>query len=589
VKLGLQWRWFLGLCILLILLLVVVTVCLNLTLPSHLERNLQADLERNAVMARAVFATELARDRTGIDRLARELSDETRLWITVMDANGKILGESHPPPGQPGLIENQLQRPEVQDAMRHEIGASRRHSDTINADMLYVAVAVRNGGALLGIVRVASPVQPVAATVSRVRRTVGSASLVVGLAAVPFLFWMTRRVTRPIQQMNEAAGRIARGEFPNTIRAEARGELGVLAATFNEMSSQLQTRLRELGEEKAELAAVLASMTEGVLVVDAGEKIRMMNNAFGRQFQLGKEAIGHTVLETMRSVPLQQLISATSQDGGFRGHEIQFLNPSERIFDVSAACLRGRDGAHQGTVVVFHDITRIKQLENVRKEFVANVSHELRTPLAIIKGYVETLLDGEPVAPPDAEQFLRTIQRHSRRLEALIEDLLTISALESQQVRLDVGPASLRSIASAVSEELSAQAKAKSIGVAIEIAEDAPQVRADAQRLHQVLFNLLDNAVKYTQAGGQVRIFAKDGAEEIEVCVADNGSGIAPEHLPRIFERFYRADKARSRELGGTGLGLSIVKHIVQAHGGRVWAESELGQGSTIHFTLRRA
>jgi two-component system phosphate regulon sensor histidine kinase PhoR len=386
--------------------------------------------------------------------------------------------------------------------------------------------------------------------------------------------------------MTRSAEEIARGRFPKPLRIDARGELGQLASSLNDMSAQLQARLRELSEEKAELAAILASMTEGVLLVDAEAKIRLMNQAFRRQFQLGDEAIGKTIMEALRNVSLQELTAAAGPDGNVSSREIAFLNPGDRSFDVNAACLRQRDGSHLGTVVVFHDITRIKQLENVRKEFVANVSHELRTPLSIIKGYVETLLQPPPIAETEAKQFLRTIEKHANRLESLLADLLMISALESQQVRLDLTMLSLDSIAAAVIEELSAQAKAKSVSIDLQIDNRTPRVKADPQRLHQVFFNLLENAVKYTQAGGQIKLSARTVDALLEVWVEDNGPGIAAEHLPRIFERFYRADKARSRELGGTGLGLSIVKHIVQAHGGRVWAESETGKGSRFCFTL---
>jgi len=276
--------------------------------------------------------------------------------------------------------------------------------------------------------------------------------------------------------------------------------------------------------------------------------------------------------------------------------ELIFLGPAERVFEVNAATLRAPDGNCGGVVLVFHDITRLKRLENVRKEFVANVSHELRTPLSAIKGYVEALLDEQPPAPEMARQFLKTIEKNSRRLEALINDLLTISALESQQAWLDFKPVNLHTAAKAAMDELTVQAARKSITMTLEIPAEFPLVSADGERLHQVFLNLLDNAIKYTQDSGRVVISARENAGEIEVCMADNGPGIGAEHLPRIFERFYRVDKARSRELGGTGLGLSIVKHIVQAHGGRVWAESsprseggEPGQGSRFFFTLPRA
>lgn len=386
--------------------------------------------------------------------------------------------------------------------------------------------------------------------------------------------------------MRSVAASVAHADFSKRVTAQPGGELGELAASLNDMAGQLQTRLRELNDEKAGLSAILSGMTEGVLVMDAAGKIRLANDALRQQLDLSEEAIGRTAMEVFRNVPLQETVAEVIATGRVVERELTFLSPTERTFEVNTARLQSRDGAPAGVVVLFHDITRLKRLENLRKEFVANVSHELRTPLSIIKGYVETLLDPHP---PDAEtsrQFLQTIQRHSQRLEALIGDLLTVSALESQQARLQLEVFSLRKAATAAAEEFTRQVREKSMTICVEIPEEFPRPRADAQRLHQVFFNLLDNAVKYVQAGGQISISAKPADGEIEVQVADNGPGIAAEHLPRIFERFYRVDKARSRELGGTGLGLSIVKHIVQAHGGRVWAESEVGKGSRFFFTL---
>jgi two-component system phosphate regulon sensor histidine kinase PhoR len=268
--------------------------------------------------------------------------------------------------------------------------------------------------------------------------------------------------------------------------------------------------------------------------------------------------------------------------GRFGTRELSFVAPADRTFVVNAAALRN----HGGTVVVFHDITRLKQLENLRKEFVANVSHELRTPVSVIRGYIETLLEKPAPDAATARQFQETIQKHARQLEALIEDLLNISALESHQARLEFEPVALAEVAAAATEQLRRQARDKNIAIAVDLPTTLPSVRCDRQRLQQVFVNLLDNAIKYTQAGGRVGVSAQVAGTELEVSVADNGPGIAAEHLPRIFERFYRVDKARSRELGGTGLGLSIVKHIVLAHGGRVWVDSTVGHGSRFYFTL---
>ncbi len=576
MRLSLQWKWFLGLGALLAALLLVVNLCLDLTLPSYLVGKIRADLERDALLARAAFASVPAES---VNALAHELSRQTHLRVTIIAHEGTVIGESDKPPEQLAQIENHLNRPEVQAALHSGIGSATRHSDTIGVDLLYVAVT--NGDR--GFVRVALPLHEIAQTTGRVRRTVALASLVVGLLALPAVYLVARRLTGPLEGMRAMATRVAGGDFLQRAPEQGGRELSELGAALNTMSAQLDARLRELSTEKADLNATLTSMSEGVLVVNGAGKIRLANQALRRQFQLSDEVLGKTVLEAFRSVGLAELIDATGMK------ELTFLQPEECVYAVTAAALSGGNGA----VAVFHDITRIKQLENIRKEFVANVSHELRTPLSIIKGYVETLLDEQPPDAPTSREFLETIQRHSCRLEALIDDLLSISELESQQARLALAPVYLRASAAIVVEELASRAKEKNITVTVELPDAS--VRADADRLRQVFVNLLDNAIKYTQPGGRVSVSAQERAGDVEVCLADNGPGIAPEHLPRIFERFYRVDKARSRELGGTGLGLSIVKHIVQAHGGRVWAESspnsergELEKGSRFFFTLPR-
>lgn len=594
MKLPLHWKWFLALAVLIADLLLVIYLCIGFTLPPYLERSIRDDLRRDAALAREILAESIHTPSPGVDAhsLCRELAAQTGLRINAIAADGTVIGESDKSREQLRQIENHLQRPEVQQAIHEGVGSTIRRSTTVNESLLYLALPVwksRSDRTLAGVVRVALPIGQVNSTTARVRHTVAVAILIVGAVTIPCLYWMARRITRPIEQMSEAAARIARGDFPQKVVVEGSNEVRDLARALDAMSTQLQARLQELGEEKSELSAILSSMTEGVLVVDGAGRIRLLNQAFRQLFQVGDEVIGKTVLEAMRNVPLQELIADAGADRVKSGRELTFLHPVERTFDVDAAVVRDRDGSITGTVVVFHDITRIKQLETMRKEFVANVSHELRTPLSILKGYVETLLDDDPPDAATAKQFLQTIQKNTRRLEALIDDLLTISALESQQARLDLAPVSLHSTAQAVIDELAKQIQTKGIAVSLDIPKELPEVRADAQRLHQVFFNLLDNAVKYVPSKGQVSITARQNNGEIEVRVADNGPGISPHDLPRIFERFYRADKARSRELGGTGLGLSIVKHIVQAHGGRVWAESEQEKGSRFYFTLARA
>jgi len=595
MRLGLQGRWFGTLAVVWAALLTIISISLGLSLPAFLKEKINEGLQRELFTVRFVLEQELARpqpDRTRIHDLARQLGQSAGTRVTVIAADGTVIGESEKTAAELSGMENHLQRPEVQEALEKGVGSSTRHSDTLNVDLLYLAATVPASATRANVrafVRVALPLYQVSQTVSRVRWTVTAAIITVGLLAVPVLFWLTRRFSRPLLEMRAVAGRVAQDDFSRRASPRAPGELGELAVALNDMAAQLDARLRELSAEKSELSAVLSSMTEGVLVVDASARIRLANRPLREQFQLGDAAVGRTVLEAFRNAPLHELVAEAISGSDIAGRELATLSPAERTFEVSAARLHQRDGAVAGAVVVFHDITRIKRLESVRKEFVANVSHELRTPLSILKGCVETLLEEPGPDAATARQFLQTVQRHTRRLEALIADLLTISALESQQARLQLEPLSLRAAAESAAEELARQAQEKKIAIEVGIAPDLPAARADAQRLQQVFFNLLDNAVKYIQPGGRVSVSAKAADAELEVCVADDGPGIASQHLPRIFERFYRVDKARSREMGGTGLGLAIVKHIIQAHGGRVWADSELEQGSRFYFTLSKA
>jgi two-component system phosphate regulon sensor histidine kinase PhoR len=338
-------------------------------------------------------------------------------------------------------------------------------------------------------------------------------------------------------------------------------------------------------EAKAQQQVLFNSMLEGLLLLDRNRKIYLANRAFKNLFGLKIELRGKTVLEALRVHELDELVNQVEAEGQVLNYELKLPDLSERWLQVNAAAISNSTGEREGTILVFHDLTRLKQLERTREEFVANVSHELRTPLSLIKGYVETLLDGARNNPEVAQRFLKIIERNTQRLDLLIQDLLTISALESERIKLALLPTNLRSLADKIFADLHARADAKNIQLANELPELT--ALADANRMDQVLANLVDNAIKYGRAQGRVIVGGKMVEDQkIEVFVRDDGPGIPPEALDRVFERFYRVDKARSRDQGGTGLGLSIVKHIVQAHGGKVWVESELGKGATFYFTL---
>jgi len=341
-----------------------------------------------------------------------------------------------------------------------------------------------------------------------------------------------------------------------------------------------------LAHAEAQQLALFNSMVEGVLLLDGEERVRLVNQALEHLFGLTGDLRGRTLMEALRLHELQELVSRVRAVGQVLGFELELPGLDSRCLQVNATALLDRSGKQRGMILVFHDLTRLKQLENTRQEFVANVSHELRTPLSMIKGYVETLINGAKDDPNVATRFLQTIEKHADRLTYLIEDLLTISRLESGQVVMNLQKVELRSVAGDVINDLQSRARNKQVVLENQIADEIA-VRADADRIQQVLFNLVDNAIKYGRLEGQVWLNARFAGEQfVEVSVRDNGPGIPPDSLDRVFERFYRVDKARSREQGGTGLGLSIVKHIIQSHGGEVWVESQVGQGTTFFFTL---
>ena len=361
---------------------------------------------------------------------------------------------------------------------------------------------------------------------------------------------------------------------------------------------QVETSLREeleqcqragylkLSEEENRQRAVFNSMVEGLLILDEEGRVQFANPALGRLFELPGDLRGRTLLEALRQHELQMLVERSHLEGQVTGFELQLPGNPNRTLQVNASTVRARDNTLIGTVLVFHDLSRIKQLEGMRREFVANVSHELRTPLSLIKGYVETLLDGAKDDPTVATRFLQTIEKHADRLTFLIDDLLTISQLESGQVAFSFQELELHSQAEQVRNELASRASEKQIQVVNEVPAGLT-VRVDADRFQQVLFNLVDNAIKYGRTGGSIRLGGRLlPGDRMEGWVADDGPGIPQEAQPRIFERFYRVDRARSRDQGGTGLGLSIVKHIVQSHGGEIRVQSELGKGTIFTYTL---
>jgi two-component system, OmpR family, phosphate regulon sensor histidine kinase PhoR len=395
---------------------------------------------------------------------------------------------------------------------------------------------------------------------------------------------LARGMTKPIGEISDVARGLAHGHLNRRVKIESQDETADLGRVINQMASDLEARFTEITEDRTRLHAILSSMVEGVLVLDRDSRILLLNSAIEDMFHLEEAAaVGRPLIEVFRHRPLHQLVQKALESGTEQAAELVMPMPQERVFSVQASVAQKESVA---AVLVFHDVTNLKRLERVRKDFVANVSHELRTPLTSIKGYIEALIDGAKDDPEKFGEFLKIIQKHTDQLNILLYDLLQLSTIESGQYQW-------RHVAVPVSEMidralhlLRPMAEKKKQTVSIECGADIGTVNGDADKLTQVLINLIDNAIKYTPEGGGVSIQARPMEDTVEIAVADTGIGIPPREIPRIFERFYRVDRARSREMGGTGLGLSIVKHIVEAHGGTVVVDSEVGKGSRFVVTL---
>ncbi|KAF0119199.1 MAG: two-component system OmpR family phosphate regulon sensor histidine kinase PhoR [bacterium] len=397
---------------------------------------------------------------------------------------------------------------------------------------------------------------------------------------------MARMITMPLRDMTEVTKNIASGDFSRKVRIRSKDEIGELARTFNKMAEELEEKIQTISEDRNQMRAILSSVIEGVLAIDINEKVILFNSALEEIFNLSKDkVIGKFFWEVVRNNELNELLKDTVKEGKLQTKELSLFFPEERIFQVHVLPIKGEEDI-AGAVAVLYDITEIKRLERLRVEFVANVSHELRTPLTAIKGFIETLKDGAIDDPQNNRRFINIIETHAERLNSLINDLLELSKIESREIRMDFQPVNLRELIEDIAANFKELIRQKGHTIEIDFSSNFPEVKVDLEKMEQVFNNLLDNAIKFTPENGRIIIRGIDRKEDIEIQVSDTGIGIPEEHLPRVFERFYRVDKARSRELGGTGLGLSIVKHIIQAHGGKAGVESEPGKGSKFFFTI---
>lgn len=505
--------------------------------------------------------------------------------LTAIDASGHVLFDSE---RDAATMENHAGRAEVDAALKGGVGVATRFSTTVRTRTMYVAVPLIRDGAVVGVVRAALPVTATDALVSALNRRVALAAAAAALGIALLSIWTARRISRPLEHLRVTAERFAGGD----LRARAVGspwvEVSSLATALNGMATALDDRMRTVVQQRNELQAVLSGMEECVLAIDRDEHVMSFNPAAARVFGLDPARDqGRSLYEVLRVPDVQRLALSVLQEGRPIEATIEFDAGETRHLRLRGSALLDAAGQRVGAILVFEDETTVRRLEMVRREFVANASHELKTPITAIKGYVETLTDGALEKPAHARQFLQVIAGQVERLESIINDLLLLSRVEhegeSGKPQLQIGP--LVGIVESAVQACATAARVKTMAVT---AVCAPELTAsvNSRLLEQALINLIDNAIKYSAPGGVVTVSATADGESVRLAVVDRGCGIEREHLERVFERFYRVDKARSQELGGTGLGLSIVKHIVALHNGRVTVESTPGKGSTFTIIL---
>ena len=545
-------------------------------MENHLLQEIQHGLEIKTLLLRDLVNRHGELD---LQEQTSRLAEETKTRITLIRANGEVLADSAELPAK---MENHRDRIEVQQAETSELGVSTRYSGTVHQPMMYVAR--RNSQGPVRYVRIALPLDAVVAEIRWLHRVVWTATSITLVSALILSMVIARRISAPLVKLSRAADSIARGNYGKKVLVSSSDEVGTLAASFNAMSEACAAQIAQMNQDREQLRAIFRSMVEGVLVLDAEQTILFANEA-ARQL-LGEplqSAQGQKVWQVFRHRQLNEAIEKIlGSDEPYRC-DLEWTGPERRALALQGARLPGQP--HRGAVLVFHDITHLCKLETIRQDFVANVSHELKTPLAAIQATVETLLDGAIHDAKHNVRFLERIRENGERLHRLVQDLLTLGRIESSQAPLELEPIPLQPTVEACISRHADRAKARELQLIPEAPGQPVTAWADAEALAEILDNLVDNAIKYTPAGGKITLHWRVEDQQAILQVRDTGVGIPEKDLPRVFERFYRVDKARSRELGGTGLGLSIVKHLVQALGGSITAASAIGRGST--FTVR--
>jgi two-component system, OmpR family, phosphate regulon sensor histidine kinase PhoR len=585
-KKRLLWHLFPSFLLITIISLMAVTWYASRSLRAFFLEQTALDLKARA----RLFESQILRyldplDGKSIDLLCKDIGKGTSTRFTVILPSGKVAGDSEE---DPALMDTHLDRPEFIQALNSTSGMSIRYSQTLAKNMMYVGVPITVNNRILAVVRASIPITSIEALIRNIRNEIALGGVIIALFAAILSLVISRRITRPIEEIKRTAESISHGNFQARSQVNQSDEIGSLSDAINQMAAQLRDRIDTVMQQRNEIEAMLLSMMEGVIAVDEEEHIISMNEAAAAMFSCDVATVkDRSIQEVVRNTVLHDFVkkALTSQEPVET--DIVLYSDIERIINAHGTVLQGGDEHRVGALIVLNDVTRLWRLENIRRDFVANVSHEIRTPITAIKGFVETLRDGSVKDPKESKRFLGIVEKHVDRLEAIIEDLLSLSRIErgaeGEHINLHVGR--IRDVLITAIQVCEIKATPKNITIELSCSDEL-KAAINPALLEQAVVNLIDNAVKFSDEGSTILIKAAQINGQINISIHDQGCGIEKEHLPRLFERFYRIDKARSRHMGGTGLGLAIVKHIAQAHGGRVSVESTPGKGSTFSIYI---
>jgi two-component system, OmpR family, phosphate regulon sensor histidine kinase PhoR len=576
------WKLFSGYVVLILLSTIIVGVLVSRQVEEETRVEIEQSLDVRATLLRAV-ALESFSSGTQVQKRIRALGQNTNTRFTIIKPDGTVFADSEE---DPVTMDNHANRPEILAARSHGHGITTRFSDTVDKKMMYYALPVKRENLFLGYVRASLPLSVIDDRLSHVRTTVLFSMAISILVALVLGFIVARGFAKPLTAMTAIAESMSGGNYNQLVSIERKDEIGSLAKALNKMASSSHERLETIALDNNKLLAILSGMVEGVVAVDKSETIIHLNEAAARILGISSD-VHRRIWEATCSQELCQIFSvALNEETEIRKKLKIVTSSTDQIVEVHASPFRDAGGELVGAVAILHDVSELERLETIRRDFVANVSHELKTPITAIRGLVETLIDDEEISPENHRLFLSKTMNQTLRLSTIVSDLLALSRLESVGLDLIRTPLDLREVVTASMQVLLPVSEDKNILIESQVPDEPVEVLGDREALFQSVNNLLDNAIKYNSEKGTVTLDLHIDGENAVIHVRDTGIGIEPLEQHRIFERFYRVDKARSRQLGGTGLGLSIVKHTALAHGGQLSVESIPGDGSTFQISI---